>query len=98
MGQNMTRLSSIQTGIIDPKPSNEINFNIGARIYPREVPRLRINAAALGDGQFDFAFSLSYNFTPLGRDVSDARRQALPCPPPGAALRQYYAYTSRRIV
>jgi hypothetical protein len=41
-------------------PSNTHNFNIGVRMYPKAVPNLRVDLAAIGDGQFNFGFSLSY--------------------------------------
>jgi len=47
-----------------PEPNNTMNFNLGLRLYPAQVPRLRIDVTAIGDGQFDFGFSLSYNFSP----------------------------------
>lgn len=47
---------------ISPRPSPAANFNLGLRFYPRNVPGLRIDAAAVGDGQFNFGFSLSYRF------------------------------------
>ncbi len=45
-----------------PSSNSGVNFNIGARIHPREVPNLRFDVAGIGDGKFDFGFSLSYNF------------------------------------
>jgi len=56
-----TRPAFVQT---TPYLINKMNFNLGLRVYPRDVPNLRIDAAAIGDGQFDFGFSLSYNFRP----------------------------------
>lgn len=44
------------------EPSNNTNFNIGFRFYPLETPDMRIDLAAIGDGEFDFGFSFSYNF------------------------------------
>jgi hypothetical protein len=48
--------------VISPKPANRANFNLGARFYPRSVPNLRLDAAAVGDGEFNFGFSVSYRF------------------------------------
>ena len=50
--------------VAKPEPNNTMNFNLGLRLYPAQVPRLRIDVTAIGDGQFDFGFSLSYNFSP----------------------------------
>lgn len=49
---------------LTPRPNNDVNFNLGARIYPRGVPNLRIDATAVGDGTFNFGFSFSYRFRP----------------------------------
>ncbi|MHB9106751.1 MAG: hypothetical protein ACYDCO_06825 [Armatimonadota bacterium] len=61
LAELVTRPAFVQT---TPYPINKMNFNLGLRIHPRDVPNLRIDAAAIGDGQFDFGFSLSYNFRP----------------------------------
>jgi hypothetical protein len=47
---------------VHPAPAIDANFNLGFRVYPREVPGLRIDAVAVGDGRFDFGFSMSYLF------------------------------------
>ena len=44
-----------------PKPLNNMNFNLGFRIYPPQVPRLHIDLTAVGDGEFDFGFALGYS-------------------------------------
>lgn len=49
---------------LTPEPVNRMNFNMGLRLHPKQVPQLRVDLAAIGDGQFDFGFSLSYNFSP----------------------------------
>jgi hypothetical protein len=43
-----------------PKPDYNVNFNLGIRMYPIQVPGLRADIAAVGDGDFDFGFSFSY--------------------------------------
>jgi hypothetical protein len=45
---------------VSPEPGNKANFNLGIRFYPNQVPGLRVDVAAIGDGEFDFGFSLSY--------------------------------------
>ncbi|HOS43391.1 MAG TPA: hypothetical protein PK794_06855 [Armatimonadota bacterium] len=45
-----------------PEPAIDANFNLGLRLYPREVPGLRLDTVAVGDGRFDFGFSVSYLF------------------------------------
>jgi hypothetical protein len=45
-----------------PEPAIDGNFNLGFRFYPREVPGLRLDTVAVGDGRFDFGFSVSYLF------------------------------------
>lgn len=47
-----------------PGPDNPINFNLGVRLHPREIPRLHVDLTAIGDGEFDFGFGLSYNLSP----------------------------------
>jgi hypothetical protein len=47
---------------ITPEPDNTINFNLGARFYPPSIPGLRVDAAAVGDGTFNYGFSFSYEF------------------------------------
>lgn len=43
-----------------PPPSNGVNFNLGVRLHPREVPQLHIDAVAVGDGRFDYGFAIGY--------------------------------------
>jgi hypothetical protein len=47
-----------------PGPDNPINSNLGLRVHPRQLPRLRVDLTAIGDGEFDFGFSFSYNLSP----------------------------------
>ncbi len=47
---------------VHPAPAIDANFNLGFRLYPREVPGLRLDTVAVGDGRFDFGFSMSYLF------------------------------------
>ncbi|MHB9132085.1 MAG: hypothetical protein ACYDBB_13505 [Armatimonadota bacterium] len=43
-----------------PPPTIDANFNLGMRFHPRQVPNLRVDMAAVGDGQFNLGFSFSY--------------------------------------
>ncbi|MHB9023168.1 MAG: hypothetical protein ACYC7E_03200 [Armatimonadota bacterium] len=57
LGEYVVSPTFVQT---DPLPENRVNFNIGARFYPREVPDLRFDLTAVGNSHFNFGFSLSY--------------------------------------
>ena len=48
--------------VIPPLPQDHMNFNLGLRLYPPEVPQLHCDLTAVGDGEFDFSFALGYNF------------------------------------
>lgn len=47
---------------VSPCPGVDYNFNVGMRFYPQQVPNMRFDLAAVGDGRFDFGFSYSYLF------------------------------------
>jgi len=46
-----------------PHPSTDVNCNMGLRIHPCEIPNLRLDLAAVGDGHFCFGFSFSQKFS-----------------------------------
>ncbi len=45
-----------------PRPGNHVNFNLGLRFYPRQVPNLRIDTALVADSRQNFGFAISYLF------------------------------------
>jgi hypothetical protein len=57
IGEYITAPTFVQT---HPLPTNSVNYNLGVRYYPRELPNLRIDMTAVGDSDFNYGFSLSY--------------------------------------
>ncbi|HEY3417169.1 MAG TPA: hypothetical protein VGM23_09825 [Armatimonadota bacterium] len=57
LGEYVVSPTFVQT---TPLPTNSVNFNLGVRFYPRELPNLRFDMTAVGDSNFNYGFSLSY--------------------------------------
>ncbi|MHB9024897.1 MAG: hypothetical protein ACYC7E_12100 [Armatimonadota bacterium] len=57
IGEYVTNPTFVQT---NPLPECKVNFNLGVRYYPRELPNLRIDMTAVGNSNFNYGFSLSY--------------------------------------